>query len=116
MKLPRDADARIERDKIVNYLLDTAHPDGGPKAEFFLSFGFTRARWRLLERAIRGQVQEHEVIRVVESVYGTRYIIDGEINAPDGRTPRIRTVWIIEADNAELGGPDAPRLITAHPI
>ena len=39
-----------------------------------------------------------------------RYEIDGELNAPDGRQPRIRTVWQIDE------GQIAPRLITAYPL
>ncbi len=31
---------RIPNDKIVFYLLNVDHPKGGPKARFFLSFGF----------------------------------------------------------------------------
>ncbi|WP_409566503.1 DUF6883 domain-containing protein [Methylobacterium sp. E-065] len=30
----------ISREKIVHYLLDRAHPDGGPKTEFFITQGF----------------------------------------------------------------------------
>jgi hypothetical protein len=38
MQLPNTHDAIVTRDKIENYLLDLAHPIGGRKARFFLSF------------------------------------------------------------------------------
>ena len=40
MKLPYAAKARVERKKIVEYLLSFSHPDGSSKAEFFSRFGF----------------------------------------------------------------------------
>ena len=36
--------------------------------------------------------------------------IKGDLPAPDGRAPRIRTVW--QLDTGEI----APRLITAYPL
>jgi len=35
MKLPNANNANVEREKIVDYLLNPAHPDNGGKAEFF---------------------------------------------------------------------------------
>jgi hypothetical protein len=40
MKLPFAAKARVDRRKIVNYLLSPSHPDGASKAKFFTSFAF----------------------------------------------------------------------------
>ncbi len=42
--------------------------------------------------------------------FGPRYEVDGELNAPDGRRPRLRTVW--QLDRGQI----APRLITAYPV
>jgi hypothetical protein len=42
--------------------------------------------------------------------FGPRYEVDGELTAPDGRRPRIRSVW--QVDEGEI----APRLITAYPL
>jgi len=47
---------------------------------------------------------------MVESEYGLRYSMDGELESPDGKNPMVRTVWIVESET------DGPRLITAHPI
>jgi len=35
MNLPNAGEAVVEREKIVGYLLNPAHPDNGGKAEFF---------------------------------------------------------------------------------
>lgn len=51
----------------------------------------------------------YNVVKVVESEYGTRYSVDGLLETPDSRNPYIRTVWIIEKKST------TPRLITAHP-
>ena len=108
MKLPRAARARVDGGKVVGYLLSPHHPDGRSKAAFFAAFGFSPVRWELLAAALRDQGAKGEVAAVATSEYGTRYSVDGVIETPDGRNPRVRTVRIIEGDGE-------PRLITAHP-
>ena len=49
MILPNAEKAIVERDKIVDYLLNAAHPDNGGKATFFESLGFRRSKPELLE-------------------------------------------------------------------
>ncbi len=66
-------------------------------------------QWQRLAEGLRSHGAKHEVIKVVENAYGSRYIVDGPLQSPDGRNPRVRTVWQIEI------GSDYPRLITAYP-
>jgi len=40
LKLPNAERGVVEREKIVDYLLNPTHPDNGGKAEFFFSLGF----------------------------------------------------------------------------
>jgi hypothetical protein len=47
VKLPNVENARIDRTKIVDYLLAIDHPEGAGKATFFLRFGFTIDDWHL---------------------------------------------------------------------
>ena len=101
--------ARIEREKITNYLLSTTNPLGRNKANFFLSFGFSTEHWQGFAEALRLQATDHEVVKVVETVHGLRYHIDGALETPDGRNPQVRTVWQMDV------GSDSPRLITAYP-
>jgi len=110
MNLPHAKRVRVERKKIVEYLLSASHPDGSSKARFFASFGFAVARWTILAEALKKHGRTHSVISAVESKHGTRYTVDGYLYTPDGREPRIRTVWILPKNSK------SPRLITAYPI
>jgi hypothetical protein len=40
----------------------------------------------------------------------THYVIEGEIDSPDGRNPRIRSVWVVEINST------APRFVSAYPV
>ncbi len=42
MNLPNAEGAVVERDKIIDYLLNPGHPDNGGKSSFFLTAGFSR--------------------------------------------------------------------------
>ena len=110
MKLPNASNAKVEREKVIGYLLNAHHPYGGSKAGFFTRFGFTGEQWESFAERLRQQGSSHSVSSVTETVFGPRYTVDGEIVTPDGRNPNIRTVW--QMDHGEL----APRLITAYPM
>ena len=110
MNLPNAQIAHVERNKIVAYLLAPDHPEGAGKAEFFAHFGFTVDLWEVLADALLAHARTHPVASVSETRYATKYRIEGPVACPDGRSPSIRTVWIVD------GGSDAPRLVTAHPF
>ena len=110
MNLPFRHRARFDRKKIVEYLLAPSHPDGGSKARFFSSFGFTVNRWETLAKALKGHGKTFPVVGAVESKYGTRYTVEGRISTPDNRDPGIRSVWMLSRKSK------SPRLITAYPI
>jgi len=50
MKLPSAHLALVDPEKIVDYLLNPAHPDNGGKAAFFVALGFSRDQWQPLAR------------------------------------------------------------------
>ena len=108
--MPGKENADEDRSKVTGYLLATTHPDGRSKAEFFRWFGFTIENDGVLIAALVKIARDHEVAEVVESAFGTRYVIDGPLQSPDGRAPAVRTVWIIEAKRP------ASRLVTAYPM
>ncbi|MEZ4618065.1 MAG: hypothetical protein R2867_21490 [Caldilineaceae bacterium] len=110
MKLPHVERAVIAPAKITHYLLNTTHPRGGPKAVFFLQFGFSVAQWELLAEALLQHAATHTVTSTLATPEGILYVIDGALATPDGRNPAVRVVWAIDADNT------VPRLITAHPL
>lgn len=109
MNLPNANNAQVEQKKITEYLLCKSHPDGRNEAIFFSQFGFTLDNWELLAESLRKLGVAHNVTKVVESDFGTRYSVDGVLETPDGRNPNVRTVWIIAQYSTK------PRLITAHP-
>ena len=110
MRLQNSEQLQIDREKIVDYLLSPTHPDGQAKAEFFGRFGFRREQWEVFASALRVHGVSHPIAKTVESPHGTRYSVDGEMESPDGRNPRVRSVWMLETDSQR------PRLITAHPL
>ena len=110
MTLPNAEHAVVEREKVTQYLLSICSPGGSAKAIFFLGFGFSVEYWQDFADALRVHGYSHEVVRVVETVHGMRYHVEGAIQSPDGRNPRVRTVWQVDSGN------ENPRLITAHPI
>jgi hypothetical protein len=109
-EIPDRALARVDRTKLVDYLLSPTHADGRTKAEFFTRFGFRADRWQDLAEALRALGATNPISGVVESAHGLRYTVDGTMRAPDGRAPWVRTVWIVER------GSMTARLITAHPL
>jgi len=57
-----------------------------------------------------GKVAEtSEVNKKMESTHGQKYVLDGRIESPSGRTAVVRTIWIVDH------GSDTPRLVTAYP-
>jgi hypothetical protein len=109
MKLPNSNLCRVDREKITDYLLNREHPDNGGKADFFIALGFQRDDWRTFATALRSQAQQSSVSQSLESVHGKKYIVDGLIETPIGKTPMVRTIWIVDS------GQNSPRLITAYP-
>jgi hypothetical protein len=110
MKMPNADTATIARAKVLDYLLAEAHPHGRHKAAFFTRFGFSRDAWQVLASVLARHGAENEVSRTEDSRFGTRYIIQGAVTAPDGRRPMIRTVWFVET------GESTPRFVTAYPL
>lgn len=109
VKLPNASNVKVERKKIVEYLLNREHPDNGGKADFFIALGFRRDDWEPLAGSFRRLAIACSVTRRMESVHGKKYIVDGAIETPTGKSPRVRTIWIVES------GDTIPRLVTAYP-
>ncbi len=110
MNLPNYALAVVPERKIIEYLLSLTNRDGRSKAAFFMRFGFTIDDWEGLADALRRHAAEHEVIVVEDTPFGTSYVVEGSLTAPDGRSPQVRVVWFIET------GESIPHLVTAYPL
>ena len=108
----RNADlAVVDRAKVLDYLLNEAHPDNGGKARFFGLLGYSREDPERLMKALRDVAEHGEVVSSAESVHGEKYVVDGwlAVHTQESRQWSIRTVWIIDR------GKDSPRLVTAYP-
>lgn len=110
MKIPNYLNAIIPPAKLVDYLLSPSHRDGRHKARYFSQLGFSQENWQEFEDFLRQHVQEHEISREEPSPFGTRYVLEGIIKMPDGRTAKIRTVWFIRSEE------NIPRFVTAYPL
>jgi uncharacterized protein DUF6883 len=108
MKLPDYNSAVFPQAKITEYLLSSVHCERRSKAAFFIRYGFSVEWWEDLAMTLRRHAAEHDVVRIEDSPFGTRYIVEGILAAPDGRAPLIRSVWFIEI------GERVPRFVTAY--
>jgi len=45
----------------------------------------------------------------INTIYGTKYIINGNLKTPSGKELNVKTIWIIDT------GQEIPRFVTAYP-
>jgi hypothetical protein len=110
MKLPKYELAIVHQQKISGYLLSTIHAHGKGKAAFFTRYGFSGTSWEILAEALLDHASEHEVRTLRTTLHGTNYVIEGELQTPDGRNPQVRSVWCVRHDDV------IPYLVTAYPL
>jgi hypothetical protein len=109
MALPNSDKAYIPSQKLKGYLLSEAHGVGRSKAKFFRSLGFDESNVALFEQNLLEIARTGTMVEIVTTQHGKKYVVDGTLEAPGGRTVTIRTIWIIEVDT------DEPRFVTAYP-
>ncbi|MBL1134121.1 MAG: hypothetical protein HND46_02300 [Chloroflexi bacterium] len=110
MKLPHLENLLVPKAKITEYLLSDTHKTGKHKAVFFKHFGFSQDEWEVLAQALSQHAQIHEVTTTQDTRFGVHYVVEGELETPLGRRPRVRVVWAIDYEA------DIPRLISAYPL
>ncbi len=91
-------------------MLSETHIVGKSKARYFRSFGFDETNVSQFEQELIHIAQTELVAEITETIYGKKYVIDGELKTPSGDMIHLRTVWIIET------GDDIPKLVTAYPL
>ena len=109
MNLPNGEAAVIAAAKITDYLLSESHAVGRAKARFFREVGYDPENPSLLMADLSAVARNEAVTEVVETDYGSKYILDGAVTTPSGSVVRLRTVWIVDA------GQTIPRFVTAYP-
>jgi len=110
MFIPNADRVTVPKEKICGYLLSTSHPAGQSKAVFFLKFGFKVENWRELAIRLECHARDNPVAALKSSTFGTRYVVDGLLLAPNGVALNVRSVWFITR------GTEIPRFTTAHPL
>jgi hypothetical protein len=110
MKLPGNRDAVVQDGKLTAYLLSETHPVGNAKAKYFKSLGYSVANADHLRNDLIAIITSNEVTETIDTSFGTKYLVDGEIISPTGIRARVRTIWIFET------GEVYPHLVTAYPI
>lgn len=99
-------EARVDREKILDYLLGSSSIAAVSKARFFGGMGFTRFDWQILADALRRQAGSAMIQRET-SAWGTKLVATGPIDGPNGRRYKIVSVWIDDGNGL--------RLVTAYP-
>ena len=110
MKLPNAHKAIVHSDTILKSLLNPNHPAGGPKSDFFLGHGYSVSDWEALRDALIRHAVENQVANSELKPRGMVYVIEGPMPTPAGRTPSIRSVWIVNPDET------TPPFVTAYPL
>ena len=111
MKLRNAHLAIVDRSKVLDYLLNEAHPDNGGKARFFGLLGYSREEPDPLMQALRDVAEQGEVVSSAESAHGQKYVVDGQVagQTQESRQRSIRTVWIIDREKMRRGS--SPRIL-----
>jgi hypothetical protein len=110
VNIPNSGAAIVKEAKITGYLLSHEHPVGRFKAAFFRSFGFERDRWEELRQALVEHAAANEIVREETTPHGQRYVLEGPLRSPDGRSPSVRCIWFIRSGQA------SPEFVTAYPL
>lgn len=111
--LPQAERAFGVREKLVDYSLNQAHEDGGPKARGFEAIlGIRIEDVEYLEGAILNGVKGRPIDEVRDNApYGINCVIDVPVRGlgeREGRSVDVRTVWEVTVHQAP------PRLVSAY--
>lgn len=107
-KLPQSQHLQVPEQKVIGYLLNPEHKDGASKSKFFRKRGFTPDQWAVFAKALQDHGATQPVTSMEETKHGKKFVVECNLDTPDGKNPCILSVWI-QTKN------DPPRLVTAHP-
>jgi hypothetical protein len=100
----------IEEKKNDEYLLNKTHNEGKSKAIFFEKHGYDLSNKDFFISELLELLKKYEIIKIVNTDFGIKYIVDGEIFSKINKTIKIKTIWFVtlKENNA--------RLVTTYPI
>jgi hypothetical protein len=110
VRLPQIEQGFVDERKIKDYLLAASHPAGKGKARFFIGLGFQQHQASGLQKALLEHAANNDIKSVMETQFGSKYVIEGLPAAPGGQFAQIRAIWFLES------GAAAPRFVTAYPL
>ena len=67
------------------------------------------AEVKQLSKALRASANQGKVTQSLKSPHGQKYVMVGRIESPGGKSPLVRTIWIVDS------GSEVARLVTAYP-
>ncbi len=108
-RLPNGDRAVVPPEKVEAYLLNALHVQNKGKAQFYERAGYSLSQPERLENDLKTIARTGRVTNTVPTDEGMKYVLIGELTAPNCREYSITSVWMIEKDQT------APRLITAYP-
>ena len=73
-----------------------------------MGLGFALSKPEALQESLLALASSSLVVKTEMTPHGSKYILDGYVTGPNGRSSAVRTVWIVEPGSG-------PRLITAYP-
>ena len=100
----------IAQAKLTGYLLNADHPEGGPKARFFIAHGFSADVPAALSAALLAHADANEIRSELVHPRGVNRAIIGPLQSPDGRNPSVKVIWVQDT------GTSIQRFVTAYPM
>lgn len=108
-RLPNVELAVVPAAKLRDYVLNPAHPQGGPKARVFAAvLGLTRADWGYLREQLLAGVKVAPAAPRGSTQWGELHEALVEVRGGGGRVVWVRTGWILRFDD------ERPHLTTAY--
>jgi hypothetical protein len=91
-----DRNAIIPEAKLTEYLLVFLEKDD--KSKFLAQAGYILENWQELEQDLREQILSLEAIPTIQTQYGQKFAITGNLTGRNQRSIRVKTIWIVSQD------------------
>ena len=87
---------QIAQRKLTHYLL--VFRDKDDKSNYLALAGYTPENWLILEQDLLSLAQSDDAVFEGEDAYGPSFSIIGELQGPNGRLLRVKTIWKRDVD------------------
>ncbi len=92
--------AIISPNKLTQYLLIPLPKDD--KSQYLAQGGYNLDNWQQLEKDLREQILTLEAQPTLKTKYGQKYQIIGSLICPNGRSLKIKTIWIVTEETTKF--------------